>query len=104
FDFPDLLSAGPVWAMNGMMPVPDFSAGIINVPAIVVALLVTCLLMIGTTESARVNAVLVVIKIAALTAFIALTLPVVNAANFTPFAPNGLFGSSSGMGIVGAAA
>ena len=104
FDFPDLLSAGPVWAMNGLMPVPDFSAGIVNVPAIVVALLVTCLLMIGTTESARVNAVLVVIKIAALTAFIVLTLPVVNSANFTPFAPNGLFGSSSGMGIVGAAA
>ena len=31
--------------------------------------------MIGTTESARVNAVLVAIKVTALTAFIVLTLP-----------------------------
>jgi len=104
FDWPDLFQAGPVWTMNGMIPSPDFSAGIVNVPAIIVALAVTLLLMIGTTESARVNAILVAIKVAALTAFIVLTIPVIKAANFTPFAPNGLFGSSSGMGIVGAAA
>jgi APA family basic amino acid/polyamine antiporter len=104
FDFPDLLSAGPVWAMQGFIPVPDFSAGIINIPAIVVALLVTCLLMIGTTESARVNAVLVLIKIVALAVFIVITLPVVKAANLSPFAPNGMFGAYSGMGVVGAAA
>lgn len=104
FDWPDLLQAGPAWTMNGLVPTPDFSAGIINVPAIIVALGVTLLLMIGTTESARVNAILVAIKVAALTAFIVLTLPVIQADNFQPFAPNGLFGSSSGMGIVGAAA
>ena len=104
FDWPDLLQAGPAWTMNGWMPTPDFSAGIVNVPAIIVALAVTLLLMIGTTESARVNAVLVAIKVAALTAFVVLTLPVIQAANFQPFAPNGLFGESSGMGIIGAAA
>ena len=104
FDFPDLLSAGPTWAMNGFIPMPDFSAGIVNIPAIVVALLVTGLLMLGTTESARVNAVLVLIKVAALTVFIVITLPVIKTANLSPFAPNGLFGASSGMGIVGAAA
>ncbi|MBX3476043.1 MAG: amino acid permease [Brevundimonas sp.] len=104
FDWPDMLQAGPAWSMNGWIPSPDFSVGVINVPAIIVALAVTMLLMIGTTESARVNAILVAIKVAALTAFIALTLPIINADNFTPFAPNGLFGSSSGMGIVGAAA
>ncbi len=104
FDWPDMLQAGPTWSMNGFIPSPDFSAGIINVPAIIVALSVTLLLMIGTTESARLNAILVAIKVAALTAFIVLTLPVLQADNFTPFAPNGLFGTSSGMGIVGAAA
>ncbi len=97
FDFPDLLSAGPTWAMHGFIPVPDFSAGIVNIPAIVVALLVTALLMIGTTESARVNAALVAIKVVALTVFIVITLPVVQSANLTPFAPNGLFGEYSGM-------
>ncbi|MGA0545536.1 amino acid permease [Brevundimonas sp. VNH65] len=104
FDWPDALQAGPAWSMNGFIPSPDFSVGIINVPAIIVALGVTCLLMIGTTESARVNAILVAVKVAALTIFIVLTLPVLKTENFTPFAPNGLFGTSSGMGIVGAAA
>ncbi|GAA0623617.1 amino acid permease [Brevundimonas kwangchunensis] len=104
FDWPDALQAGPAWSMNGFIPSPDFSAGIINVPAIVVAMAVTFLLMRGTTESARLNAILVVIKVAALTAFIVLTLPVIKSQNFTPFAPNGLFGEYSGMGIVGAAA
>jgi basic amino acid/polyamine antiporter, APA family len=74
------------------------TGGIINLPAVVIALLVTWLLMIGTTESARVNAVLVLIKVAALTLFIALAVPVMNMDNFTPFAPNGF------TGIAGAAA
>jgi APA family basic amino acid/polyamine antiporter len=80
--------------------------GFINVPAVIVIGFVTWLLVIGTTESARVNAVLVLIKIAALTAFIALTIPVMKADNFHPFLPYG-FGnplSSSGVGVLGAAA
>lgn len=109
FDWPDMLSAGPVWTLNGFIPAASFTAegaGYINVPAIIVAMAVTLLLMRGTTESARVNAVLVVIKVAALVAFIALTIPVINTGNFTPFAPNGWFGpeGTTGMGIVGAAA
>ena len=72
--------------------------GWINVPAIVISGLVTWLLVIGTTESARVNTVLVAIKIVALTAFIALTLPVLHAQNFHPFTPTGT------AGVFGAAA
>ncbi|HMN53569.1 MAG TPA: amino acid permease [Sphingopyxis sp.] len=80
--------------------------GWINVPAIILIGFVTWLLVIGTTESARVNAVLVLIKIAALTAFIALTLPVLNSDNFNPFMPTGIGNplSSSGLGVLGAAA
>jgi APA family basic amino acid/polyamine antiporter len=103
---PTALSAGPAWSLDGIIPHADISHGLINVPAIVIALAVTALLVIGTTESARVNAVLVAIKVAALTAFIALTLPVIKTGNFSPFAPNGWFGpqGTSGFGIVGAAA
>ncbi|MFM5916695.1 MAG: amino acid permease [Novosphingobium sp.] len=72
--------------------------GWINVPAILITAVVTWLLVIGTTESARVNAVLVAIKIAALTAFIALTIPVLNSDNFAPLMPTG------GAGVFGAAA
>lgn len=105
-ELPQALAAGPVWTMNGLIPHADFTHGVINIPAIVVALAVTALLVIGTTESARVNAVLVAIKVTALTAFIILTLPVLDTGNFSPFAPNGWFGpeGTSGMGIVGAAA
>ena len=95
---PVALSAGPL-ALGGV------EGGIINLPAVVIALLVTWLLMIGTNESARVNAILVAIKITALTAFIFLTLPVTKAANFEPFMPAGMFGGfGSGVGVVGAAA
>jgi len=67
--------------------------GYFNLPAVIISLLVTWLLIIGTTESAAVNAVLVVIKIVALTAFVALTIPVMNAENFTPFMPTGATGT-----------
>jgi APA family basic amino acid/polyamine antiporter len=106
FHWPDALRAGPAWSMNGFMPVADFSAGVVNIPAIVVALSVTALLVVGTTESARVNAVLVVVKVTALTAFVILTIPVLKTGNFSPFTPNGWFGpaGTTGMGVVGAAA
>ncbi|MBH0113041.1 amino acid permease [Novosphingobium sp. YJ-S2-02] len=86
--------------------VGPYADGIVNLPALVIALLVTALLMVGTTESARVNAVLVAIKVTALTVFIALTLPVIKGANFEPFMPNGWFGNGhgAGLGAVGAAA
>ncbi|WP_106638576.1 amino acid permease [Allosphingosinicella vermicomposti] len=95
---PAALSAGPL-ALGGA------PGGVINLPAVVIALLVTWLLMIGTTESARVNAVLVAIKVTALTVFIFLTLPKAEMDNFNPFLPAGVFGGfGSGIGAVGAAA
>jgi APA family basic amino acid/polyamine antiporter len=95
----------PPWLAAGPVALGGAPGGLINLPALVIALLVTWLLMIGTSESARVNAVLVAIKIAALTAFIVLTLPAVETANFNPFLPAGLFGGfGSGVGAVGAAA
>ncbi|MGL6043544.1 MAG: amino acid permease [Sandaracinobacteroides sp.] len=69
----------------------DKTPGLINLPAMSIALLVTVLLIVGTKESARFNTVLVFIKVAALALFIALALPAMNAANFEPFAPNGFF-------------
>jgi len=69
--------------------------GLFNVPAFLIALLVTWLLVIGTRESAAFNAVLVAVKIAALTLFCVLALPVMNAENFEPFAPLGFGGISA---------
>jgi APA family basic amino acid/polyamine antiporter len=71
-----------------------FDGGMINLPAMAVAALVTALLVKGTKESATFNAVLVGVKITALTAFIALTIPVIKSGQFTPFAPLGFAGIS----------
>lgn len=66
-----------------------YAGGIINVPALVIALLVTGLLMIGTKESARFNAILVLVKVVALTLFVIATIGIIKSENFTPFTPNG---------------
>ena len=82
--------------------------GLFNLPAVLVVAFVTTLLVIGTKESATFNAVLVIIKVAALTVFLAVTLPMISghAQNFEPFAPRGWGNplSGSGTGILGAAA
>jgi len=84
-DIPNMLVRGP------------FDGGLINLPAMLIAGLVTWLLVIGTRESASVNAVLVAIKVTALTLFIILAVPVMKMQNFDPFAP-------LGFGGIGAAA
>jgi len=69
--------------------------GLVNLPAAGIALVVTALLVVGTKESATVNALLVSIKVAALTLFVALAMPVIKMTNFTPFAPLGFGGISA---------
>jgi APA family basic amino acid/polyamine antiporter len=83
----------PAALVNG-----PYAGGLINLPAVIIAMLVTWLLVVGTTESARVNTVLVCIKVAALTLFIALAIPVAQQDNFQPFMPTGF------TGVMGAAA
>ncbi|GGE89391.1 amino acid permease [Sphingomonas prati] len=80
-----------------------YAGGIINLPAVIISLAITGLLIIGTSESAKVNAVLVGIKVTALTLFIVLALPVMRMENFEPFAPQGWMGAG-GSGVIGAAA
>jgi APA family basic amino acid/polyamine antiporter len=91
-DIPDMLSRGP------------HVGGLINLPAAAIGLLMTGLLVVGTRSSARVNACLVTIKVAALVLFVALALPIMTRDNFEPFLPNGFLGEISGMGVAGAAA
>ena len=100
FQLPPWLAAGPL-AFGGA------PGGLINLPAFIIALLVTWLLIIGTSESAKFNAILVAIKVTALTAFVILTLSSSHfeSANFNPFLPAGVFGGwGTGVGAVGAAA
>ncbi len=72
-----------------------FDGGVVNLPAMIIAGLVTWLLLIGTKESATINSILVTIKVTALTAFVVLALPVMKMENFEPFAPLGIGGISA---------
>jgi APA family basic amino acid/polyamine antiporter len=97
----------PSWLAGAPLALGGIEGGFINLPAVVISLLITWLLMIGTTESARVNAVLVLIKVTALVAFIAITLTSAyfDPDRFNPFLPAGVFGGfGTGVGAVGAAA
>jgi len=69
--------------------------GFINLPAFIIALLVTVLLIVGTKESAFFNSILVAVKVAALTAFVVLAVPAMNMNQFEPFAPLGFGGVSA---------
>jgi len=81
-----------------------FDGGAVNILALIIALVITFLLVIGTSKSAKVNAALVTIKIVALIAFIALAVPAAKSANFHPFLPNGFGSPLGGVGVLGAAA
>jgi APA family basic amino acid/polyamine antiporter len=80
--------------------------GIFNIPAAVIALLVTALLVVGIKESASANATIVVIKVAVVLLFIAFGVSFVNADNWSPFIPEstGTFGEFGWSGIVRGAA
>lgn len=91
-ELPRALKTGP---MDG---------GAFNLLAFLIALVVTWLLVIGTSKSAKVNSVLVAIKVVALVAFIAIAVPAVQDANFEPFFPTGWGSPMGGIGVLGAAA
>ncbi|RAK58246.1 amino acid permease [Phenylobacterium deserti] len=77
------------WGLPEALAAGPDAGGLINLPAVFITLVVTGLLLVGTRESATVNTVLVVVKVLALVAFVALTLPAFDAANFHPFMPFG---------------
>ena len=101
--FLESIGAGlPAALING----PELG-GVINLPAIFIIVVVAGLLLAGTRESATLNAILVVIKLAALALFIAVALPVFDASNFQPFMPNGFPRTGppgSEVGVMAAAA
>jgi APA family basic amino acid/polyamine antiporter len=81
---------------------------IFNLPAVIIIALVTTLLVIGIKESANVNSVIVIIKVAVVLLFIVGAAHAVNSANWHPFIPPntgvreefGWTGVMAGAGIV----
>ncbi|GHC89295.1 amino acid permease [Novosphingobium pokkalii] len=76
-----------------MLLVGPHGGGLVNLPAVLVALGVMGLLVAGTRESATLNIVLVIIKLVALSIFVIMALPAFQGHNLHPFMPYG-FGST----------
>ena len=79
--------------------------GIINLPAILVVVMISLLLMRGIQESATANGVIVVLKVSVVILFIFAGWSYINPANYVPFVPEntGTFGNFGWSGVVRAA-
>ena len=98
--FPAALSAAPgtVVQVAGGSPV----TAVLNVPAILVTVLVTVLLIVGVSEAASVNSAIVITKIAVLLIVIAAGAVFIDPGNWHPFIPKntGTFGEYGWSGVV----
>jgi len=81
-------------------PAPGGPAGWFNVPALIITLLVTMVLVRGVRESAETNTVMVLIKMAAIVIFCLGAAGAIRTTNWHPFAPHGFSGVLTGASIV----
>ncbi len=77
-----------------------FRGGYINLPAFLIVLAITSLLIIGVKESARFNNVMVFIKLIVIFLFIFIAAFNVNPANWHPFMPFGWSGIMGGAALI----
>ncbi|MBZ5603793.1 MAG: amino acid permease [Acidobacteriia bacterium] len=80
----------------------DPTPGIANIPAVIIVMLMSAILIVGVQESARFNAFIVVVKIAVVILFIGIGYFFVNYQNYHPFIPpnRGKFGEFGWSGVV----
>ena len=88
------------------MPLPmavlksPVEGGIVNLPALLIVLTLAVLLSIGVRQSARFNAVMVLVKLLAITTFVAVAAFHVQPANWQPFMPFGWEGVMGGAALI----
>ena len=71
-----------------------------NIPAFIVVILLTMVLVRGIRESARTNNIMVLIKLVAILAFVFVGLHFIHPSNYVPFSPNGWSGVLAGGSII----
>ncbi len=74
--------------------------GIVDLPAILIIALITSILCYGMHESAKINNIIVGIKIAVIIIFVALGASHINPSNYHPFAPLGFDGIFAGAATI----
>ncbi|OGT45716.1 MAG: amino acid permease [Gammaproteobacteria bacterium RIFCSPHIGHO2_12_FULL_41_20] len=77
-----------------------FEGGLVNLPAMLIVMAIALLLCIGAKQSARFNAIIVFIKLIAITIFIVVATDHVQVQNWSNFFPFGWSGVVSGAALV----
>ncbi|WP_373862362.1 amino acid permease [Nocardia acidivorans] len=88
------------WRIPDALASAPSDGGIINLPAAVVVLIATAVLLGGIRESARVTTGTTLIKIAVLIFFVAVAVTAFKSGNLRPFAPEGVAGIGSAASMV----
>ncbi|MGH3455019.1 MAG: amino acid permease [Nocardioidaceae bacterium] len=88
------------WTLPESISSAPEEGGVLNLPAVILIILCALLLIRGASESAKVNTIMVAIKIGVLVMFIAIGVTGWNSDNLTPFAPEGLDGITTAAGII----
>ena len=83
-----------------------FEGGIINIPAVLIVMVMSLILIRGTKESSFVNGIIVLLKVSVVLIFIAVGWKYIHPENYTPYIPEntGTFGEFGFSGIIRAAA
>ncbi|MEC3915993.1 amino acid permease [Nocardia sp. CDC160] len=88
------------WRIPDVLAQPPGEGGVFNLPAAIVVLLATAVLLGGIRESARVTTVTTMIKIAVLVFFVCVAVTAFGSSNLHPFAPYGVSGVGAAASMV----
>ena len=95
WQLPRALSISPIPGTDGVA-----TGGLINLPAVVLVLLCMLLLIRGASESAKINAIMVLIKLGVLLLFSVIGFTAFNADHFSNFFGKGFAGISAAAGTI----
>ncbi len=96
---PAYLPGGLTDLQNNVLYAPGWHFGF-NLPAFLIVMLLTVVLVRGIRESAETNNVMVILKIAAILTFVFVGMRFIHPANYHPFAPEGWPGVLTGGSII----
>ncbi|MBN8734439.1 MAG: amino acid permease [Acidobacteria bacterium] len=93
------------WVNSPFVQLPGGGAPLINLPAIIVVAMMSTLLIVGIQESARVNTIIVFLKVTVVILFICFGWAYINKDNYVPYIPpnTGVSGQFGFSGVLRAA-
>ncbi len=95
-----LLGSMGIYLPSYLTASPLTGHGLFNLPAFLIVIVLSAILILGAQESTRVNAFIVFVKLSIILLFIVVGIKFINPTNYVPFAPNGISGIFQGAAMV----